>query len=179
MVCWHSKYTLGDEQPKTPPSEWRKSVSPKQHIILPLYLYDHSGLTMNTTGFACQWDSGQVGYIYVEREVVREMFGWPLITKGRRAMIEKYLRDEVEEYDAYLRGEVYEYRAFQDWGEEESDLCGGYYSWEACETDAQAMVAYYRNQELREHQQTLKAQIANKAPLSTRAEYSTNYKEAA
>ena len=27
-------------------------------VILPLYLYDHSGITMNTTGFSCPWDSG-------------------------------------------------------------------------------------------------------------------------
>ena len=30
-------------------------------VILPLYLHDHSGLTMNTSGFHCPWDSGQVG----------------------------------------------------------------------------------------------------------------------
>ena len=29
-------------------------------VILPLYLYDHSGITMNTCGFSCPWDSGQV-----------------------------------------------------------------------------------------------------------------------
>lgn len=33
-------------------------------VILPLYLYDHSGITMNTCGFSCPWDSGQVGWIY-------------------------------------------------------------------------------------------------------------------
>ena len=25
-------------------------------FILPLYLYDHSGITMNTSGFSCPWD---------------------------------------------------------------------------------------------------------------------------
>ena len=29
-------------------------------IVQPLYLYDHGGITMNTTGFSCSWDSGQV-----------------------------------------------------------------------------------------------------------------------
>ena len=24
-------------------------------VCLPLYLYDHGGITMNTTGFACSW----------------------------------------------------------------------------------------------------------------------------
>ena len=30
-------------------------------VFLPLYLFDHSGITMNTSGFSCPWDSGQVG----------------------------------------------------------------------------------------------------------------------
>lgn len=37
-------------------------------VILPLYLYDHSGITMNTCGFTCKWDSGQVGWIYCTKE---------------------------------------------------------------------------------------------------------------
>ena len=38
------------------------------YTILPLYLYDHSGLSMNTSGFSCPWDSGQVGWIYCNNE---------------------------------------------------------------------------------------------------------------
>lgn len=33
-------------------------------VMLPLYLYDHGGITINTTGFHCPWDSGQVGWIH-------------------------------------------------------------------------------------------------------------------
>ncbi len=46
----------------------------KRTVILPLDLYDHSGITMNTTGFHCPWDSGQVGYIYVMPEDIRKEF---------------------------------------------------------------------------------------------------------
>lgn len=38
-------------------------VISQKFLMLPLYLYDHSGITMNTTGFSCPWDSGQVGWI--------------------------------------------------------------------------------------------------------------------
>ena len=34
--------------------------------ILPLYLYDHSGLTMSTNDFGDRWDSGCVGFIYMD-----------------------------------------------------------------------------------------------------------------
>lgn len=45
-----------------------ESLLEKYVEILPLYLYDHSGITMSTTSFNDRWDSGQVGYIYASRE---------------------------------------------------------------------------------------------------------------
>jgi len=39
-----------------------------KYIILPLYLYDHSGITMSTGPFSCPWDSGQVGWIYAPKQ---------------------------------------------------------------------------------------------------------------
>ena len=41
-------------------------------VILSLYLYDHSGITMNTTGFSCPWDSGQVGWIYADADCIKK-----------------------------------------------------------------------------------------------------------
>lgn len=71
--------------------------------ILPLYLFDHSGITMNTSGFSCGWDSGQVGYIYVTKET------W--LKEHDRDFVQeeavKYLKAEVETYDQYLTGDVY------------------------------------------------------------------------
>ena len=45
-------------------------------VALPLYLYDHSGITMNTSGFSCPWDSGQVGWIYCTKKRFREETGY-------------------------------------------------------------------------------------------------------
>lgn len=106
MVCWHGRYELGDEQPSESPFEFRSEL-PKDIIELPLYLYDHGGITMNTAGFSCPWDSGQVGFIYVSRADVREQYGWKRITKAREQQILGYLKAEVETYDQYLRGDVY------------------------------------------------------------------------
>ena len=69
----------------------------EHYVILPLYLYDHSGITMNTTGFSCGWDSEQVGYIYASKEKLMKETGFTV------------LESEVETYDMYLRGEVYGY----------------------------------------------------------------------
>lgn len=120
MACWHGRYTLGDVQPAEPPLVYRVLL-PKSEIILPLYLYDHSGLTMNTTGFSCPWDSGQVGWIHVSAEKAKRKFAssryW------RRAAL-KCLQSEVETYDKYLRGGFVGY-VVEDDRENHIDSCWG------------------------------------------------------
>ena len=73
MACWHRRYNLGDVQPKQDPEEWIKDNVPKGSVVLPLYLYDHSGISMSTSGFADRWDSGQVGIIFMSPEKMREL----------------------------------------------------------------------------------------------------------
>lgn len=71
-------------------------------VILPLYLYDHSGITMSTQPFSCRWDSGQVGWIYVTHEDIVKEYGDLDIEKAK-----KVLEGEVETYDQYLTDDVY------------------------------------------------------------------------
>jgi len=134
MVCWHGRYNLGDvngAREYESPEAALKEIG--DAIILPLYLYDHSGITMNTTGFSCPWDSGQVGFIYVTLDKVRKEYGWKKITKKRREQIEKYLTGEVETYDTYLRGDVYGFnitRNDEDGEEVDIDSCWGFYGYD-------------------------------------------------
>jgi len=106
----------------------------RQLIILPLYLYDHSGITMNTIGFSCPWDSGQIGWIYVKKDQVRKEYGWKTITAQRRKQVEDYLRHEVETYDMWLRNDVYGFEVVEvyecDLGHEHekvTDSCWGFF----------------------------------------------------
>jgi hypothetical protein len=138
MVCFHSRYNLGDEQFKTA-DECRAAVYPKGSFSLPLYLYDHSGITMNTTGFSCPWDSGLVGWIFITQEKAAEV--WPRRedeTHNKWATrCREYLDGAVQEYNNYLTGNVYGYKVFEplvpnadpddedDW--DEIDSCWGFY----------------------------------------------------
>lgn len=179
MVCWHGRYTLGDEQPECDPQEymlhmaeefepgiedkveryaerlWAKldqrggislegklkshaqDVSEYQRdkveeildrhvVMLPLYLYDHGGITMNTKGFHCPWDSGQVGFIYVSKQQLRDEYDWKLITEKRCRKVGDILRGEVETYDQFLTGDVYGYVIEDEDGEKEG-RCWGFY----------------------------------------------------
>lgn len=133
MFCRHTRYNLGDNDAEDIRDDWNR-LPKKGYTILPLYLYDHSGITMNTTGFSCPWDSGRVGIIYVSDEKARKEFGWKRITAARREKLRTYLRNEVEIYDQYLTGDVYgfvyEHVSVDQHGVEtviEKDSCWGFY----------------------------------------------------
>lgn len=64
----------------------------KEYIALPVYLYDHGGITISTSPFSCPWDSGFFGIIAVPLDKVRREYGWKNITAKRRKRIEGYLK---------------------------------------------------------------------------------------
>src|ERR1035437_4363402 len=114
MVCSHKRYSLGDKHDFNFNlydnwEEAEKALIKKYDaaIILPLYLYDHSCLTMRTTSFNDRWDSGQVGFILISKEKVRKEYNVKCIRKKLLEKVEKYLISEVETFDQYLRGDVY------------------------------------------------------------------------
>ena len=91
----------------------------KTHYILPLYVYEHSGITMSTGSFSCPWDSGQVGWIYISIEKAAKE-GWETPEQAYETM-----QAEVEEYDHYLTGQCYGY-VVEDAEGGVIDSCGGY-----------------------------------------------------
>lgn len=100
-----------------------------QHTIaLPLYLYDHSGITVSTTPFSCPWDSGFFGIIAVDVEKVKTEYRWTKLTKRRRTQIEELLQAEVKTLDDYFTGQVYGFTITSINDEKtELDSCYGYF----------------------------------------------------
>jgi len=133
MVCFHSHYMLGDSNHGLRNEDFFSWDGLKgclirekdAAVILPLYLYDHSGITINTTPFGCRWDSGEVGFIYATRQNIRDNYGIKRIWKGTLETAEKLLEAEVKEYDRYLTGQVYGYM-IEDADGEDVDSCWGY-----------------------------------------------------
>lgn len=141
LICWHRRYRLGDSHQFDSPEAFLRDIAgvsdqrdlsmeqlrdraEREAILLPVFLYDHSGLAMNTIGFHCPWDSGQVGYVYATLEAVRKEFGAKRVTKALRERAEYILRGEIVTYDAYLGGRVYGYVIERDG--EEVDSCWGF-----------------------------------------------------
>ncbi len=141
MVCFHSRYDLGDKHELTVENT-KSLVKGRDTIALPLYLYDHSGITMNTTGFHCPWDSGQVGWILVKRERVRKEFEKKRISKKLLDKVIEILRSEVGIYDSYIKGNVFGYEIVEETGGDGDsvDSCWGYFSYEHMLEDAKNVI---------------------------------------
>ena len=125
----------------------------KAVVILPLYLLDHSGISMtagsNTVGrgdTACGgtdawgnargWDTTMCGFIYTTAARIEELCGKPRRKRDEfycppdwkgtsRDWIVKQLENDVLYYDAYLRGSVY-YWQVEDADGETLESCGCY-----------------------------------------------------
>jgi hypothetical protein len=158
MVCWHNNYKLGDAHNALPiavpnPSDhggWEELEAELRKrfraqgdpvaLILPLYLYDHSGITMRTTPFSCGWDSGQVGFVLVTQKQLRENWGVKRPSTKRKEQLYDYMRAEVQTYDDYLTGNVYGYEIRND-EDEVVESCWGFYGEKYCRQEGEAVLA--------------------------------------
>lgn len=160
MVCWHPDYMLGDEQIAGgavdtifETATGRTSFRSLEHVerylrlargavcILPLYLLDHSGLSMSAGhnyvgrgdtasggrdawGNPRGWDTTMVGFIYTTAERIRELCGEPQVESdpfycprtwsadGRAGRNWPAERSAVEWIEQGLRSEVSVYDAY-------------------------------------------------------------------
>ncbi len=126
MVCWHRRYNLGDKHEYKDPQAFKESDEYKNaFVILPLYLYDHSGITMSNTDFGDRFDSGQVGYIFVTKEQAQKEYHCELDEK-LADRIREMLIAETKMYDQYLQGDCYAFKIMDGQGEE-VDTCSGFF----------------------------------------------------
>ncbi len=102
-----------------------KNIADKHNVILPLYLYDHSGITISCSHsypYNDRWDAGQVGWTYASHKEIAQAYG--NLDKETLGIAENILIGETNTYDSYLRGECYGYTIEKDG--KEVDSCWGY-----------------------------------------------------
>jgi hypothetical protein len=148
IFCFHSRYNIGDKHEYNSKNfgswkEFEKQLRKDYDIveIRPLYMYDHSGITISmghSYPYNDRWDAGQVGFVFIDKETIRKNYGIKLVTKkqAQRAIAE--MEGEVELYDEYLRGEVYGYSITKtkicpccgDIDDVNLEGCGGFYGYD-------------------------------------------------
>ena len=125
--------------------EAMKMLQKSDIVILPVFVFDHSGISISVSNYTDKWDSGQAGWIYTTKENVRKILingnakyknengNYVDVTEEnwRDAAVE-ILKNEIKIYDQYLQGDVYgiiteEYdEENDDW--EDADSCWGFYN---------------------------------------------------
>ncbi len=162
MICFHGRYDLGekhgyDHNDYSGWEELEKTIVEDNNVgvILPLYLYDHSGLSISTTPFSCVWDSGKIGFICVSKLKILDEFGGKIVTKKLKEKVEGILKGEVETYNQYLQGDVYGYVVSKvttcDQGHEHKkvyDSVWGFYGQDECMEEAERIVQCYMEKEM-------------------------------
>lgn len=118
FILWHNKYKIGDEHHFTP-EEFKEMMKEQEGLYVPIYMYEHSGITISTTPFSCPWDSGQVGWAYLTKKLIDQWF------EGNETKARQSIEGEVDEYDAYLRGDIYMI-TIKDENDELVECCGGF-----------------------------------------------------
>jgi len=159
MICFHNRYNLGDKTNYKSSdfdswNEMKEQIESDYKVLMikPLYLYDHSGITISTSSFSCQWDSGQVGWVFIDEKTYKSICGEVEYTDEK---LECIIKSEVSNYDQYLTGDVYGYKIFKvetcDKGcehEDELDSCWGYYGEDECMDEGISVMEHYLNEEV-------------------------------
>jgi len=151
MVCKHRRYKLGDIQ-DIDQDEFDRIRNSSDYISLPIYMYEHSGITISTKPFSCHWDSGLLGMIYVEAKKAKKEYGKQFSIQA----VTERLNAEVKEYDQYLTGDVWGYSIYDKNPEENKDIewiheCDGpFFGEDYCIEEAKRMVDYYADKKLKE-----------------------------
>ena len=169
MICFHRRYNLGDKHSYSSSQDETFLALKKRKDVywLPVYLYDHSGLTVNTTGFSCPWDSGQVGIIYMTRKDYLNAFN---VKKVDKKKLYKALRSEVQDFDDYLTGNVYGYIVEDEKGEH-VDSCWNFFGdggMKDCLAEGIGVAEYNIKQDIKQHIKKVKTWIRNKVPFEKR-----------
>ena len=171
MVCSHRNYDLWDTQLENH-WEWflddllihlwiNRAELMRDYIYQPLYLLDHSWISMNTGGFWCPWDSWQVWVIYVSRHDARKWFNVKKLDSNR---VLRALDSEVKTYSSYIEWDVYMY-------EINDEYYWGYFSEKEMISDAKDEIDAHIKYKLEKHIDYIKWCIKNKVPEIYRKQF--------
>lgn len=135
MLCCHREYHLGDCNSNKETEEQLAEICRKygksdeeidemtfaeevQFILdqddvcgFPLWLYDHSGISIST-GRQCRFDSSFVGLIFIEKDFfiahtcITNEENWRKEAKG-------ILENEIEAYNYFLQGNIYQWTLYE------------------------------------------------------------------
>lgn len=121
---------VGNDRTGAGEDTWQFLQFEQCYYVAPIYMYDHSGRTVNTTGFSCGWDSGCAGIAFLRKQSLIKggFYGAKASMKAaeREKLGEMFLRSQVALLDDYMTGNVMGYTVEDEDGDHR-DSCWGFY----------------------------------------------------
>ena len=144
--------------------------------LLPVSAYIHSVVSLSVGSPTCNWDSGYIGFIVIEKQKVREYYNIKRITKEFKKRAIEIAKIELETYSEYLNGKFYGFSTLDDEGEL-VDSCGGFYGYDHEDSGLLDMARDFIDSELERKAENkyerIKTFIKNNVPLNVRMQYLT------
>jgi hypothetical protein len=142
IVCFHRRYDFSTtDEFKGDRERFQEFMEEHPEITFyPLYMYDHSGITISLSPFGCRWDSGQVGWVYADPDRVKENFD--IIGKDK---LREIIESEIEVYDKYLQGDIYCFKIITEEGDC-VDSCCGFYDRAEAEEQAKSSLEWHEKE---------------------------------
>lgn len=143
LVTWHRSYVFDEDGKKAfgEPGEFIEQAKREGWIYLPVFMYEHSGISLSAGSFNDPWDSGQVGFIYATREKMKAEYEGHYKPRSWAGRARKLLLCEIKTWDTYVTGDVYGYVIENEDGDHE-DSCWGFYGYEYAKAEALGALDY-------------------------------------
>ncbi|MDO8705368.1 MAG: hypothetical protein Q7J84_10525 [Sulfuricaulis sp.] len=120
-----ARYVLGNTpEDSDQHAETAARIESGDLIGFAVYAYIHSGVVLSAAPFSCPWDSGQSGFIYVDRATALEWHGGKILTAKKRAATINSLHGVLQSYSDWQSGECYRYVIEDPAGEKLDSCCG-------------------------------------------------------
>lgn len=169
---WHRRGFVGTDMSRKQ-EEMQELIDRTRNaggIIIPVFLYEHSGQTISAVPFSCPWDSGTVGVWIATPEEIRKEYD--AIDDAAQAKATELIKSQIKTVDDYLTGNIYGFM-IEDAEGNDVDSCWGFYGDYNAEggalAEAKSIAEHYARKARRDRQDLLKRMIWAGAPLEVRA----------
>lgn len=140
FVLFHKRYNLGNckdyrQEDYNSWNELAEDLHRDYRHVVPVYMYDHSSVTLSTEPFGDPWDSGQVGFACVK-------------DPNDYGDVDSSIEYVLKGYTAYLNGEVYRVDVFDNTSNECLDSCSGFFSLEEALEDGVNSISQWHKKDM-------------------------------
>jgi hypothetical protein len=153
--CTDRKDYPGDYADKDEIMRWEIAQHRRLGSVVVPFVYAYYGSGQSRI-YACDDTYSRAnGYLYATKECIKAWFGHKIVTAKDRAMAEKHLRGEIEEYNQYIQGDVWYVKVDQNDEDEWLEALGNIYGTDEAEAEGKELAEYIHQRQVKDRAEKL------------------------